>query len=156
MAENIFDGDIVGISVNGLELVCNTAATVNLTANLTENPTCKPLSTSSYARGQWVTQTVTSRTGTITGTALAVADPVTGATIKDSGILSLFMVGAQVTVTVNTRETSNYPYPTVRVFEADCIISDFTWTNDNGSPSSSDFTFTINGEPTYTDEPYVS
>src|SRR5690606_39827094 len=85
-----------------------------------------------------------------------VADPVTGSTIKDSGILALFMVGAQVTVTVNTRETSNYPYPTVRVFEADCIISDFTWTNDNGSPSSSDFTFTINGEPTFTDEPYVS
>lgn len=152
----IFQGQIVGIVIDGNELACNTDVTVSLTKNLTEDPACKPLSTDAYTEGGWVRQSITSKTGTITGTALSVADVVTGAVITDADILDLFLTTDRIEVVVRTTPVTNYQYQTVRTLTATCIINEISWNNPSDATSSSDFTFTIDGEPTYDSVPYVS
>ena len=138
----IFQGQLVGLKVNGLALVCNTDVTVNMTRNLTENPVCKPLSTDTYTEGGFSTNSIGSTTGTVTGSALAVADLVAdpATQLKDSDIMDLFLTNPRVEAEVATTLVANYPYATVRVYTFPGILSDISWNNPSDASSTTDFT----------------
>lgn len=65
MANQVLQGKLIGVSVDGEFPDCQTDATLTLTVNTEETDPCKPAPGESSSSADWVKPTVSSKTGTL-------------------------------------------------------------------------------------------
>ena len=147
-------GKIIGITINGIALTCQTDATLTVTTNVTESTPCKPDATGTYKTGGWVTNTIASQAWEITYSQKALAEDIQ---MNHADVLDLLInVGPEVEVTFGTIQTTDYDFEEMQTFTGSGIITNFTWNAPGDGESTSDGTITGNGEPTFTVVPVTS
>lgn len=154
MAVNNVPGNIIGVRAQGIYLPCQVDATLNLTANVTEDDACKP-DPDDEASGDipWVTRTIDSRDWSIDfsqkllRTSLALANPDFGQLFVD-GDLEIdveFM-------TMPGQTKSNYDF----LYAGSGILTGFTVNAPVTGAATTDATISGNGPLTYTKVPVTT
>lgn len=151
---NSLAGKIIGVELNGTYYKCQTDATLNLIANLTEDEACKPdPGTPSGGGIGWVTRTVDSKDWNITFSAKAFADDLQA----NNSEISTFFIDSDLSVEVDfqTNVTENndaYNF----VYNGDGIMSSLTLNAPTDGASTYDVEIQGNGPLTYTTIPVTT
>lgn len=154
---NTYPGNIWNMTADGLEPICNTELTLNMTSETTTEPPCKPNSTDSYKGANWNTVTVTSKGWEVTGTIRTVGDAPAAGQYKHSYITDKFIQGGNVQVSFGTTETTDFDFQEVETFTGEGIVTSVTYNAPQGQESGTvDFTITGNGELTHDVVAFVS
>lgn len=152
----VLQGKLIGVKVNGSFLRCQTDATLAITVNTTDDDPCKPTPTDTTNGASWTTHSVSTKTWTVSVTAKAFADQVTGV-LDNSDIANLMITGdPSVEMTFQTIKTTDYDYPSVFLYEGTGTLTSFTHNAPIDGESTYDLEITGNGALTYTETPVTS
>lgn len=157
MATSTVEGKLIGVSVGGKWLVCQTDATLAITVAMTEQDVCKPDGDSAPSGSDnipWINRTADSRDWNIKVSQNLIRDTLASANFD----FGQNLVNGNVYLdnvlfkTANGQTESNYGF----VYSGSAIISDFSLTAPTKGGSKIDTTLTGNGPLTYTKTPVTT
>lgn len=154
MAVNTVSGSVIGIRIAGVWLPCQTDATLNLTANVTEDDPCKPDPEDEEAQDiSWVERTVDSRDWSIDFSQKLMRNSLIA---ENPDLGELFVDGnLDVEVEFMTRPgqtKSDYDF----VYAGSGILTNFTLNAPVTGAATTDSTISGNGTLTYTKVPVTT
>lgn len=141
------NGKLLGVTVNGVKLRCQTDATLTIAQDTESGEACKD-------DNGWVENFITSKNWSISVTAKAFLDNIQ---LNQADLIAL-MLGNTDTVEVEFLSDATpgvHSYPENQVFAGDAIISNFDWSAPVGE-STYTIDFTGTGAPTFTRIPVTT
>ena len=145
----VLQGKLIGVKIGGSYLRCQTDATLAITVDTTDDDPCKPSESDSTNGASWVTHTVSTKKWTVSVTAKAFVDQVTGV-IDNSDIAALMITGdPSVEMTFQTIKTTDYDYTKTFIYEGTGTLTSFTVNAPIAGESTYDVEITGNGALTY-------
>jgi len=145
----VLPGKLIGVKVNGTSIRCQTDATLAITVNTTDDDPCKPTEADTTNGASWTTHTVSTKGWTVSVTAKAFADQVTGV-LDNSDIAALMITGdPSIEMTFQTIKTTDYDFAKTFIYEGTGTLTSFTHNAPIDGESTYDLEITGNGALTY-------
>lgn len=152
----VLQGKLIGVTIGGVYIRCQTDATLAITTNVTDTDPCKPSEQDATNAASWVTHSIDSKAWTVSVTAKAFADQLAGV-IDNSDIAALMITGnPSVDITFQTIRTTDYDYAEIFVYEGTGTLTSFTHNAPATGESTYDLEITGNGGLTYTETPVTT
>lgn len=146
----VLQGKLIEVRVNGSNVRCQTDSTLSITIDTSDDDACKPTEADSTNGSSWITHNVTTKKWTISVSAKAFADQVSGR-IDNSDIVNMLTTGTpNVEITFQTTRTLDYDFNNIFLYEGSGTITSFTHNAPISGESTYDLEVIGNGALTYT------